>query len=347
MRTYLTWCGLLLKAQLKKVSFWCLLGSMIALVGLIHVCTLPHEANTRILVSYDDLSGKDRTFAKAVTERLLAMDSIYQFEVIEDEEDMKDEVLSGKALCGVAFAEDIYEDSIHNKPKNVMRLYCASFANTKDIAKETIYSAFFAEYSKVILEGHVGDIYEEPSEELKQKLLDKAKEYLDGDTLFYVIKEGYEPSGNPSGLLSSQVYPVRGVIALLIFLAIFLACGQKKDYFQRYLPPSKRVVYLFLKALSVALPMMCAGLILLAICHDMNHVGQELLGMLVLFVTSMVIGIIFSWIYRREERYATLVFALLMLNLAICPIFIDVAEVVVAIKFIRFIFPVGIYLGMF
>lgn len=345
MRTYLKWFQILLKSQLKKLSTWLLLAVMVLLVMLVHVCTLPRQENTKVLVSYEKLEGADLSLAKAITRNLQEMESVFSFEVVNSEEDLKDGVLGGKATCGIAFEEDIYNACIKDDPDEIMKFYCASFANTGEVVKETVYAAFFKEYSKILLKNHMKDIYEKPSKEVEEMLLSKAEEYLKGTTLFRIEKVGYDVAEKRSDYTSN--YPVRGMIALVLFLTIFLAVGEKKDLFQKYLPRKRRLLYLFFKAIVSSFLVGAVGLILLGMTNQLQTIWLELVGLIILVICSYIVSALFLFIMRDEDKYVSLVFGLVLLNLAVCPIFFDVAQLVGAIKYVRFLFPVGIYLMFF
>lgn len=344
MQTYLNWLKILLKSQLKKPSFYGLLLAMVLLVGLIHICTLPKEENTKVLLCYEELEKEDRELAFRICKRLEQMDSIYEFKLVEDEEQVRTSVLAGKALCGFVFQEGIYRKSVENRPRHIIAQYSASFANTKEIAKETVYAAFFAEYSTIILEGHVEDIYKYPSEELTEELLATAKKYLDGEELFRVEKEGYEKSGEAALFAKEQVYPVKGSIGLIIFLGIFLTCGQGMDPFQKYLPRRQGWIYQFIKCLSIALPLCILGLVLLAGFTEMKEGPGEILDMVVLVLTGYLLSVFFGKVCKRKERYNAIVFSLLLLNLTVCPIFLELSLLIPGLRYLRLLFPVGIYL---
>lgn len=342
MRTYMRWFGILFRSQLQKISSWLLLGVMVLLVVLVHICTIPRAENIRILYAFSHLTEEDAAFAEAVVSNLSSLESIYDFEEAESVSQLKEEVLSAKAVCGIVFEEGIYDACVCQDPVEVMTLYSASFSNTREIAKETIYVAFFKEYSKILLSENVENIYVLPSEELKAELLEKGEDYLRGTTLFRVEQIGYQD--HPSDVThSSTTKPVRGIIGLTIFLSAYLALGEKKDAFQKYLAPAKRFVYLFLKALSSCLPLMAAGAILLAVSNEWEGF-TEVPRFLLLFITSFVFSLIFLLLIRDEEKYLSLLFPLVMLNLVICPIFFDISEFFVEIFYIRDIFPVGIFL---
>ena len=90
---------------MKKPSFYGLLLAMVLLVGLIHICTLPKEENTKVLLCYEELEKEDRELAFRICKRLKQMDSIYEFKLVEDQERVRTSVLAGKALCGFVFQE--------------------------------------------------------------------------------------------------------------------------------------------------------------------------------------------------------------------------------------------------
>ena len=64
---------------------------------------------------------------------------------------------------------------------------------------------------------------------------------------------------------------------------------------------------------------------------------------LLLAACIMWIWIVGKWI-QNLTGFTSSIFLLVLINLVFCPIFVDIAAYIPALKFVRYFFPVGIYL---
>ena len=59
-------------------------------------------------------------------------------------------------------------------------------------------------------------------------------------------------------------------------------------------------------------------------------------------------GIVWIWIVGKWIQnltgFTSSIFLLVLINLLFCPVFVDIAAYIPALKFVRYFFPVGIYL---
>lgn len=341
MQRYRNWFLVLLKAQSKKISFWCLILIMIFVTMMIHTCSLPRENNTVVYLCYENLKGEDLALSKRIVEYLKQKDSIYEFRVADTKEDLKTHILQADGQAGVVFTPGIYEACVQQKIKGVMEFYHASFSSTKEIVGETVFSAFFAEYSKIVLLESVDEIYQEPSEELKEQLLQRTQEYLNGTSLFSIHKIGYEEALEQETV--PDVWPVRGMLGLFLFLSIYLVMGEKKDLFQKYLNGRQKALYLLLKCLVMAIPVELVSLLLLTVSGQRRGPVEEMLAFLLTFVMSFLEGWILLMLMRKENRYLAAICPLTLVNLLLCPIFFDLSKIVSAVSVIRYLFPAYYY----
>ena len=86
------------------------------------------------------------------------------------------------------------------------------------------------------------------------------------------------------------------------------------------------------------------GLVLLAGFTEMKEGPGEILDMVVLVLTGYLLSVFFGKVCKRKERYNAIVFSLLLLNLTVCPIFLELSLLIPGLRYLRLLFPVGIYL---
>lgn len=142
---------------------------------------------------------------------------------------------------------------------------------------------------------------------------------------------------------------VRGVIACMIFLTIYLAGASYKEErnrrFLSQLEKGKRRRYECAGMLAAATPMMLVGIGLS--CLTATGVGMVIvtgiLKMLLLTVISIVFTACVMCIWKKDTGMLSALPALLLLQIIICPVFFDMAVYVPAVKYIRYLCPITYY----
>ena len=142
---------------------------------------------------------------------------------------------------------------------------------------------------------------------------------------------------------------VRGVIACMIFLTIYLAGASYKEErnrrFLSQLEKGKRRRYECAGMLAAATPMMLVGIGLS--CLTATGVGMVIvtgiLKMLLLTVISIAFTACVMCIWKKDTGMLSALSALLLLQIIICPVFFDIVVYVPAVKYIRYLCPITYY----
>ena len=142
---------------------------------------------------------------------------------------------------------------------------------------------------------------------------------------------------------------VRGVIACMIFLTIYLAGASYKEEKNRrfllQLEKGKRRRYECAGMLAAATPMMLVGIGLS--CLTATGVGMvivtEILKMLLLTAVSILFTACAMCIWKKDTGMLSALPVLLLLQIIICPVFFDMAVYVPAVKYIRYLCPITYY----
>lgn len=88
-----------------------------------------------------------------------------------------------------------------------------------------------------------------------------------------------------------------------------------------------------------------AGLVLLLCSRESRGLLREISAMLLLLAACIVwIWIVGKWI-QNLTSFTSHMFLLVLINLVFCPVLVDIAAYIPALKFVRYFFPVGIYLA--
>ena len=87
-----------------------------------------------------------------------------------------------------------------------------------------------------------------------------------------------------------------------------------------------------------------AGLVLLLCSGESRGLLREISAMILLLAACIVwIWIVGKWI-QNLTSFTSHMFLLVLINLVFCPVLVDIAAFIPALKFVRYLCPVGIYL---
>ena len=345
MEKYIIWYRLLLKVWIRKKSSWLQLVGSVVVVLLIAQIRIPDINNTTV-----GLCNQDGEFAQDILEDLRDKDSVFQFEIYEDEKEMQQAVIRGDLDSGFVLKSGM-EQELKNGKKRKLILFVTTPLTTKGaVAKETLFAAFLERYSEEILLEQEVQVFGRESKKISEALLEKNQEYLDSDELFQIYFE--EVSGNiKSEEKKRDTYPVRGIAAVLIFMMVLMAHGKKFEQrecvFEKALTKREAVCFEFLRYVSTATVPAFVSLILIYVTGNGVFIFKELFAMLLFVVILGIWMLLFGKLFRNGTTYASWIMTLVLGNLLLCPVFVNWAEYVPALEYLGYIFPVGIYVGMF
>lgn len=160
---------------------------------------------------------------------------------------------------------------------------------------------------------------------------------------------------------------IRGVISCMIFLTVYLSgasCKEEKNqHFLSILEKGKRHSYECAGMLAAATPMILVGtgLSCLTILQSemldaasgagfvtATGIGMvivtEILQMLLLIVVSILFTACTMCIWKKDMGMLSALPVLILLQIIICPVIIDMAVYVPAVKYIRYLCPIAYYL---
>ena len=345
MEKYITWYRLLLKFWMKKKRSWLQLAGMILVVLLIAGIRIPDTNNTVI-----GLCNKDGELAEDVVEILQNKESVFQFTAYTDENKMLEAVIRGEVESGFVFQKGFEKALEQGKRKNLITFLTTPLTTKGAVAKETVFAAVLERYSQEILLEQEEQVFGEKNEEISKALLERNQEYLDGDELFRIDFEEVNVNTKESEK-RAETFPVRGMIALLIFVMILIEHGKKfeqKDCaVEKALTGKEKIGFEFLHYVSAATIPALTGIVLLIATGNAVFFIKEVLGMLLFLGILGVWMVLVGRFFRNGTTYASWIMTLVVGNLLLCPVFVNAAEYVPALGYLNCVFPMGIYLKLF
>lgn len=349
MEKYITWYRMILKIWLRQKSSPVLIAGMLSLLLLITGIRIPDSSNVKV-----GLYNADGQFAKRIEKKLLDSGSVFEFESYSDEEALKDAVIGGKIECGFIFKEGMEQklNRAGGRSRDLITYVVTPLTIKGSVAKETVYAAFLEEYSEKILLREEETVFGGENPEVSGLLLEKNAGFLKGDQIFNIsfayVKAGEAAETEDKG---AQTFPIRGIVALFVFIAVFLEYGKtfskKAAAFENALPGKEAVRFRFVRYLAAASVPAVFGLAGILLSGSGQAILRDCFGMLALMFLTAFWMVIAGGAFRKELSYSAWMMPLVLSQLLLCPLFVDISRYVPAVRYLRLLFPAGIYLEFF
>lgn len=313
-----------------------LLG-MLLLALLISQIHLPGAENTRI-----GICAAPEESAQRILESLKTRESIFEFLEYADEEDMRQDIVSGVVECGFAFSGDDIQ-------KGSVTYICTPFSAKGLVAQETFYAAFFEGYSDKILMDSEMEIYGKRDEEITRALLAKKQDYLQNNEMFQmdIIETGQKPAGEVShaGDAAGKILPIRGMTGLVIFVILWTAQAKKFEDngngAAAAMEGRQRWKFEYLGCLAGATIPAVLGIALILFAPESRGALIETGSVLLLVFVSSFWVLIVGKLFQNSTTFAAWTLTIILVQLIVCPVFFDLAAFVPAVRVIRWVFPLG------
>lgn len=338
MEKIMTWYRLWLKLFLKKKSTWLLLLAMGAALYLLGNARFPDGAGAV------GLCGGGR-YARQVMAQLMREDGAFHFVEYQDPEQLREDILRGKADSGFLFPETFDASLQKGELSGCVTCIVTPFSVRAELVRETVYAGIFRVYSGILLAQSVQELYGLADAERTARILALNRKYQDGKDVFQleIRRVGQKPEPD-AGQAGAEARKKKGVVGLFLFLLALLSAGNVRMQEGRAasgaMSRRARFVFAYAGILAAVTPAALAGLAYLAF----SGAAGNLLYILYIFYCILWTDVCSFWM-AGSGRYASWILALSVANLFICPIFWDLSEYIGAVRYVRLLFPLGIYLG--
>lgn len=341
MERVMIWYVLSVKNYLKKRSSYLTVLGMVFLIWIISGISIPSYTNMKA-----GLLCGDSSIANQIKESLVAEENDFEFITYEDENELIEDVISGTVDCGFVFSTDFDDMFQERNTDKGISYYATPFSTKGEVLKEKIFSVYFEYYSQNILEDVEEDVFGDKDETRMEEILETNQFYLEGNDIFQVeIQQAGDTEIENKQQESYDM--VAGLVGLCIFLAMFFAYAEtqlmESDHVELALNRKDQFIYRYVKMLASAVLPSVSGLILILMFGQNRGIMVEGLH-LILFVclSALWLNLVGRWLGRAEDL-STWMLSMIVLHLLICPIFYDFSIYVPAIKWLRYLLPLGIY----
>lgn len=338
------WFVLLNKRLLKKISFLLILCSIPLLVIAVNLMSKQGGGVVNVTICAED---SEDVLAQEVIDSLLRDEDIIHYQEVEDADEAVKLVQSGKADAAWIFPDgfgEAIEEFIEREylSEGIIRVVEKEDNVILHLSRELLFGKLYESLSYMVYEHYVTEELLKEENISAEQLRDSFNQTAQDESIFlFSYLDGEEADVN----LSYMLYPVRGLLALVIVLCglamgLYFLQDEESGIFTR-LTLNRTLWGSWLYLLPGLLDVGLAVLLGLTFSGVFISIPTEL-GLMGLYLL-MVVG--FSDVIRRlagkPVRLGALIPLLSLVMLAVCPIFLGAPDM----KWIQLLLPPFYYLN--
>ncbi len=343
---------IMLKRTLMQPLYIGMLATLIVM-SVIYV-NIPEKNKTLYVpaaVCCYDTSMEAQEFAKSI----YSSNSIYHFYEVDSEEQVRKDVLSGKANVGFVIPEGFFAASVHfNDAKQIIE-YTTNSSRLPNVGHELFFSKLFKMISfRIVLEELDNNLLPilsnttkegySPAERLEEIKAELAEIYFTSKDESGVYESQFTDSDSYDSMTvkNKSELPIRKFAALFIFVVALLGTSA-------YLTDKEKNIYLLAgrgerfqlriaHILASILPISFAAYISLLIIKEM-HPGTLLLRMLLYMLYVSLFSVVIGAVLRKSSYFYRVLPVILVLTLVFSGVFFDIGKYNDLMKNLSMIFP--------
>ena len=343
MEKSLRWYILSLKLHMKKKMYYFQMLVMVLVLLLVYKIQMPKLNTVEVGVCFSE-----STIGKEIYESLKDAEDVFEYKQYTDKDHLETDVLAGQIESGFVFTKQFDTGIQNGEMKDTILFYSTPFSMKAEVLKEAIYAATFEYISDALLLEIDEEQYGNTDELRRERLSLLNDWYLESDALFEleIVEVPIEKQAeNNAGVFNTKTYPIQGTAGVLVLLIMYLAYSKKWENESRAvlkaLPQRDRNVYMAAVIFAgVTFPAIIATIFSIMI-PETRGVLTEIIAMIVLIVISTIWIMLLGKVIKNYMTYIGSGVAILLANIICCPIFVDLAVFVPAIKYIRMLLPMG------
>lgn len=267
------------------------------------------------------------------------------FIVYNDLEQMYSDVIKNKILCGFIISDDISKYSIKNFEDYKVDFLSTANNNRAQAYKEVFFDIFINVYNDEIIEEIIPDIFETSNSELTNKIKETKNNYLKENSLFSIniIDKSVENKG-----ISRSNNLTKGLLSIYVFISVIIGgirlYEEDKLNILNSLNFKNRISFKLTYLASFLIPNAIVCYVLSIINGIHNNIAISTLKMFVLCMYSIVWVYIVHGMIKSKKMFYNLLLILLPLMLIICPVIINIGIYIPAVRILKYIFPISLYM---
>ena len=208
------WIRLSVKQNIKSITFWMLLASMVSLLMMFRFMMLSRIDSGRVLVC---TNGSARA-EKVIDDMEMMKYHGFTFERADDPEEMKLAILRSEALAGVEFTSENGQVILYSSPDTAVNV----------VLREYLFPAILKEESSQILSKYVENTGKTSSDPAYKVVMDAQRKYTDNWRID--LLDVNEVDTKESGVHHTNTYNTFAFGLLIMIVFVLTLIEQKRMY---------------------------------------------------------------------------------------------------------------------
>ncbi len=354
MRSIGIWFFLTCKRYLKKLSFLLILLALPAATFFIRRAERQKAQEIRIAVSVQGEKensgagelGENTSLEQMLLNRLVETgekeeNSLFYFYKCDSEEQLKEEVVTGKAECGYVISSGLRDKLDEKDFKRSILVYSSPSTVLDSLSTEVVFASLMELYGKEIFLDYISgqETVKEAAASAgvdNRQLEVQAEEIYDkwmgnGSTFRFQYRQiGIDESLADEAQQAISVFPVRGFVAVYLFItglysAVMLGLDEKKGLFLSLRREERR----WCRGAVLAAPIFLAflsGFAALASGGCLQGAGKEAGAMGAYFGAVCLFSYGLKAVCRKTQVMCCLIPLFLVGSLVFTPVFVDIGQ---------------------
>lgn len=366
MKEYIIRLSVLLKKQLTNKLYICFLAAMPFCFLLVQFISAKSDDTGSVSVGYY-VEVLDADFSAALRKSLEEASGILEFAEYDDLSVMLDDTAVSSLECSYVFTKELFTGLLEDDYKNTILSFASPSTVISDMVDEMIFTAVFRAFGDSALCVYIDEnpeIFAQYDDaELKAALREAYIRQLETGNTFSLDFKTYADNSEPQTVSSSQI-PIRGIIAVFLFLCMLLAssdyCTELECGTLNMLTPQKKFVISSCFLESWLLPAFISSGITLIIASFGGNINTglrdatgirsclyEISALLVYFVLLMIFGLVLNLIVKKSLLISALIPVLITGSLIFCPVIISLSAILPMARVVEKLFLPYYYLMFF
>lgn len=360
IKLFLTLSYMLFKRLFKNPIFVISLFSIPLLA-----CALNKSANTDESVLkiglYAEDSEHNSLANKIIEEFTKRNEKTFSFLEYKDKKEMKRSIINDDITCGITFEKNLdkalldfsdgkyYNEKTNNCPISISYRDVYEKSANLVLCKEAFFSKIYDVYSEAVML-----VFAKDSLNINQDELNKLRDLRNEQNVVENFFTFTYANGVKNEILSGEesdsylLLPLRGLIFALILLCAM--CGgilylhdEERGFFKNVKYQNRFIYNISYVFVPTLLSTIC-GFTGLFIGNVADSFLRELRLMILYSILIMAICFIFIHLTRSLNLYVSILPLYIISNIILCPVFINIADFLPLVKYVRYFLPV--YYGL-
>ena len=340
MRKTIVWYGILLKENLVRKAAWISFAAMLLLLMIVAQIRIPDAENTVVGICTQQTDG-----AEALIEDLYAQQGTFTYKQYDDREDLYNDIASGKLECGFVLSRNWQQKLDAGDTEKCVSYVASPYSAKGEVAKETFFASFLRIYSKQILRQSERDIFTESDSKRTEEILNANNQFMESD-FFELDQVNVDAKSHRKA--EGMCYPVQGLFGIFLLGFMYFANGRKFEPVGRWVHHSLNqrdmIQFSILQTLSAVTLPAIAGILLILQMSAARQIPEELVRWLFLVIIGVPWIVAYSALAKTQESFIAYGILLPVLCMMMYPVLVDLSAYIPAIKYLRYITPLGIWI---